>query len=173
MTAAEIESCLKGGVLEAISLYQVNPGHIGGDDLLIIDAGIELHIDGRKFSFGWDSSGDMFMAGTCNVQELHPDLEHRQVEKDHPVLATFIGKRISGVKMKMTGYYELNEEMDQTGDELSTPLMLVLSFENGSSLQAAAIEYDLEGGELRALRFNLMSELLISMNRELPISEPG
>jgi hypothetical protein len=138
----------------------------------IVDGGIQLKIDEQYISFAYATEYQFYNIFLGKVEEVRTDEEVNSLGAcDVEAINALLGKTVTDVKALWNFYKELDENFEEVDEKKYMPLEIVLTFNDGSLLQMAAIEYKVMGDKIANLRYNSERELLISVNKKVEIAE--
>ena len=176
----ELESLIKGYLhnkeLLDIEFFNANKNYYipDPDKLWIIDSGVELTLPDQKFSFGWAMDKEFFNVIPGGIDGLTGELKVEQLgARNVEGLNALIGSRIHKVDLKWNFYHELDENFEIKEEKKFMPFEIIMTFDNSSTLQLAAVDFGLRDGQLVNLTYESQGNLMISLNEIIEIAMPS
>lgn len=168
----ELESFFAEKTLTAVKLAQVNDSFnvFYPNKQIAIDGGVELLIDDQPFFFGWKIQLEAIESGTYSLKESLGEIEHYILnDNDIMVASQFIGQKIISVNATWNIYEKMSDEEYPELVPVDVMEQIILEFENGKTLQIAAISYEEKDGKITDAKWDLHGEILVSANDVVPI----
>jgi hypothetical protein len=178
--SAELESTIKELLLNKelsnIEFYNINDKYWVFDEerVWVLDCGIELTLGSDLFTFGWSAGKELYEHHFGKLEELKGELEIKALHAmEVEGIKELCGKKISDVTIKWNFYHDLDENYEPTEHKNYMPMELFLTFENGSTLQLAAIRFrvDTENKSISDLTFDSTGDFLVALNHPFEIEE--
>jgi len=169
---SELENFFVGKTLTAARLAQVNDSFnvFYPNKQIAIDGGVELLINDQSFFFGWKMELEAIESGTYSLKESLGEIEHYILNDNDIIVASqFIGQKIISVNATWNIYEKMTDEEYPELVPVDVMEQIILEFENGKTLQIAAISYEEEDDKITGARWDLHGEILVSANDVLPI----
>lgn len=161
------ENSLNHQELLEIRYFNINDDYIifDSENLLIIDGSVLLQFSHTKLTLGWNANLELFDSVEEDASVLLKDSNFYELDIDNEVLTKkFIGKTIQSTSVKWNWYQDLNDDYEPDGPQMNIIEELVLTFEDGSSLQIATVRYTLHQKNITDLEFDPQGQLMISAN---------
>ncbi|NJO69918.1 MAG: hypothetical protein HC830_12125 [Bacteroidetes bacterium] len=165
-----LKSLFINKTLQDIEFYDSDMRYFSPDmeKTWIVDGGIEFNLDGEFVSYVFSAEQDFFNVFVEKLENLNERFESKNLgARDVPALDALVGKKVTGIEAKWNFYTELDEDFEPTGDKKYMPIELIVTFDDSSFLQLAAIQYNIQENQLINFQFNSERELLISLNKKI------
>jgi len=171
---AELQAKLSGQPLTDLEFYAVNPRYFSPDPerTWILSGAIELTFGETVFTFGWNEEKEFFDAEYRSFSEMLHSLPSEPLEaKNVETLHKLIGQSITGITCQWNFYQEYDEDFNLSEEKKYMPKEMVLTFEDGSTLQLATVAYEMLENAVGDMIFDSQAQLLISLNKRFEIGE--
>jgi hypothetical protein len=140
------------------------------DQTWIVDGGVQFQMDESYVSFAYAGELQFFNLFLSKAEEIPNDFEFKSLgARDVVGIESQIGKSVTDVKATWNFYEELNEDFEPTGVKKYMPFEILLTFDNQSFLQIAAVEYRIADNQIVDLVYNSERDMLISLNKKFEI----
>lgn len=178
--SAELETSIKNLLLNKelmhIEFYNINDKYWVFDEekVWVLDCGIELMAGNEFFSFGWNADKQLYEHHFGKLEELKGELQPKALDAmEVEGIKELAGKKITDVKIQWNFYHDLDENYEPTEHKNYMPMEMTLTFDNGSVLQLAAInfEVDTEKKSIHNVTFDSTGDFLVSLNHPFEIKE--
>ena len=175
-TETSIKSFILNKTVTAVDFYLIKEKYYVFDEehTWVIDAGAEISFGDEKFSFGWNAAAEIYQHHFGAITELYDEIEIANLdEQDVSGLKNLAGNKITDVKFQWTWYSGLDENFEPLETKNYIPVEMLLTFENGSILQLAAINYaiDFPTKSLKDITFDSEGSFLVTLDDVLEISD--
>jgi hypothetical protein len=176
----QMEERIKSGLLNKplthLEFYNINDKYWVFDEerVWVLDCGIELTAGTELFSFGWNAEKQLYEHHSGKLEELKGELEPKALHAmEVEGIKELIGQKITDVTIQWNFYHDLDENYEPTEQKNYMPMEMVLTFENGSTLQLAAIKFrvDTENKSIGNVTFDSTGDFLVALNHPFEIKE--
>ncbi len=141
------------------------------DQTWIVDGGVQFRMDDSYISFAYAGELQFFNLFLSKAEEIPNDFEMKSLgAREVSGIESLIGKTVTDVKALWNFYEELDEDFEPTGEKKYMPFEIILTFDNQSFLQIAAVEYRIAGNQIADLMYNSERDMLISLNHRFDIA---
>jgi len=142
------------------------------EQMWIVDGGVQFHFDDEYVSFAYSGEFQFFNIFLGKVQELPNDFEMKPLgAMDVEGIKSLIGKTVVDVKAIWNFYKELDEDFEEIDEKKYMPFEILVTFNDGSFLQIAAIEFKILDNQIVNLHYNSERDIVISLNKKLTIGD--
>lgn len=178
--SAEIESAIKNFLLNkeltAIEFYNINDKYWVFDEekVWVLDCGIELSFGNELFSFGWNTEKQLYEHHFGKLEKLLGELKPKTLHAmEVEGIKELAGKKITDLKIQWNFYHDLDENYEPLEQKNYMPMEMILTFDNGSVLQLAAVnfEVDTENKSIHNVTFDSTGDFLVALNHPFEIKE--
>jgi|GEM_PF-1177467 len=171
-----IKSSILNRELSTIEFYNINDKYWVFDEerVWVLDCGIELSFGSDVFSFGWSAGKELYEHHFGKLEELKDEIEIKALHAmEVEGIKELCGKKISDVKIRWNFYHDLDENYEPTEHKNYMPMEMFLTFENGSTLQLAAIRFrvDTQNKTIDNVTFDSTGDFLVALNHPFEIGE--
>lgn len=169
---------LQGKRIAQFRVFNVNEAYFVFDpkSQWVIDGGIEISLDSARLSYGWDFDQEGFdYSFDREITEMLGDTPHFEIEQEYSDnLSHFEGKSITDISLKWQYYVDYNEDGEVTDEKTYVPVELILQLDGGNMIQLALVDFEVgrEPFEMINTTYDLGGQLLVSLNREITITQP-
>lgn len=179
--SAELEASLKQALLNKelthIEFFNANDKFWVFDEekIWVLDIGIQLCFGSEYFTFAWDSEKQFYEAHFGKIEEITRDQEIKALEAENVEgIKALIGQKITDLKIQWNFYHDIDENYQPKEEKNFMPMELVLTFDNGSVLQLAAIEFKVNTTTkfIEDPSFDSTGQFLITLNHYLEVKVP-
>jgi hypothetical protein len=162
--------------LTAIEFYTINDKYWVFDEekVWVVDCGIQMTFNEDTFTFGWNSEKQFYEHHLGKIEEITGDHEITPLHANEvESIQKLIGNKITEIKYKWNFYHDLDENYEPMEQKNYMPMEMILSFENGSELQLAAVNFkvDTVNKTIGSATFDSTGNFLITMNHLINVKE--
>ncbi|MCW3085270.1 MAG: hypothetical protein JWP12_2636 [Bacteroidetes bacterium] len=170
----QLKQALLNKEITGIEFYNLGKGYMVFDEdhVWLINGGIEFTFGDAAFSFAWSSEKEFYDSLPQKINALTNELEVKELEAINiPGIKELTGTKITEAEITWNFYFDLDENFEPTEEKQYMPMGLMLSFSNGSKMQLAAVNYELdtENKKMDNVIFDSTGELLIALNHPVEI----
>ncbi len=170
----QLKQALLNKEITGIEFYNLGKGYMifDEDHVWLINGGIEFKFGDAAFTFAWSSEKEFYDYLPEKINALTNDLEVKELEAVNiPGINELTGAKITNVDIIWNFYFDLDENFEPTEEKHYMPMGLTLSFTNGSKMQLAAVNYELDvkNNTMDNVMFDSTGELLITLNHPVEI----
>jgi hypothetical protein len=173
-TAQKFTELFKKEPIKCIDFYNVEEKYLSfSDDMQwVIRGGIEFIFESHTLCWGWNREMQLYELIDSDLDDLIGELDVYETEiGELPVIGKFKGQKITDVNFNWTFYQEMNEEMELSDEKTYIPQEIKIKFEDGTSMQIATVVFQIKGAEIYAPSYDPQGALLISIDKEMEITE--
>ena len=168
MTEQEADDLLKSKTvnktLKEIKVYNHHQPYpfIEKNEAVVISAAVELTFDDAVIAFHWHAEDHIF---NFSFQSVELDEEWDDIEVTN--IDTYSNLRqqtIQDIETNWTYFQRLDENFEIIDEKLFVPQELIINFSNGSQLQIACVDFNVDpaSSDLINLSYNMNSGILVS-----------
>ncbi|MCE3279954.1 MAG: hypothetical protein K0S44_2145 [Bacteroidetes bacterium] len=162
--------------LTAIEFYTINDKYWVFDEekVWVVDCGVQLTFNEYIFTFAWNSEKQFYEHHLGKIEEITGDHEITPLHANEvESIQKLIGNKITEVKYKWNFYHDLDENYEPMEQKNYMPMEMILSFENGSVLQLAAVNFkvDTVNKTIGSATFDSTGNFLITLNHLISVKE--
>jgi hypothetical protein len=175
-TAATISAQLVNREIKGFRFFNLNDSYFvfEPDALWIFDTGVQIDFTDGFFSFGWNSEFDAF---DYSADKTMPELQTNELlytvdSEETAVLDRLAGTAITDVAFDWDYFQEYDEFAQLKDEKIYVPVGLKLTFDNGETLQLAAIRYGINADTkgIAKAQYSLDGQLLAAFNKKVEIA---
>ena len=168
---------LSGKQIEKFHLFNVNPNYFAFDEerVWVLDGGIQIKLANTSITYCWHKDMELMDMVEGSPEALFDDLDFYEIEDvTSRVNQALAGKTISQVDFEWNWYQKMNEDFELEDELNFAPLGLLLSFDDGSTLQLGAIQFAINSTDKSLAKANYLPEgdLLVALNETIDIRLP-
>lgn len=166
-----IKALLLGKRVVEIELFDSDLKYYSDDmeHTWVVDGGIQIRLSDNWFSFCFQRSNDFFNVVTQPITDAVDFKIKKLGAMDVAEIKALAGKEITDIKTRWNYYSELNEEAEPVGEPVYIPVEIILTFNNTSILQMAAVSYEIIDDHFGGFSYDSENDLLVSVNRLMEI----
>jgi len=170
-----IRNFLLNKTVTDIEFYIINENYFVFDEnhIWVIDAGVEIGMGEESFSFGWNSEKTIYEHHFGKMSGLTMDTATTDLDAFHiEGLKNLQGKKIRDLEFQWNWYSDMDEHFEPIEPKNYIPVELIITFENGSVLQLAAIDYKLDvvNKAMKDVVFDSEGNFLVTLDHPVEIS---
>lgn len=173
----ELEQDLKDYLLNMpikhIEFYALGASYLSPnpESTWLVNGGVQFQFENDSiFSFAFSTDLEFFDICKNSVDAINenPEMEPLDAINADRVNA-LIGKSIQEIAFKWNFYQEYDEDFELKEEKNYMPDEMILTFDSGSKMQLAAVNYTIFQNEVRNLHYESAGELLISIDHPFDI----
>lgn len=166
-------NALVGKSLVDLEMLQVNPQYFAFDPnrVWVLDGGIEMTTsEGEKISFCWHKRVELMDMQLGDSEPLFGELDYYAIEDvTDKIKSALQNIPIKEVEFEWNWYQMLDDNFELEEELHYAPLGLFIHFEDGQTLQLAAIKFALNGQTLANATYLPEGDMLVALNENIPV----
>jgi hypothetical protein len=171
-----LDNILLNKELTAIEFYTINDKYWVFDEekVWVVDCGVQLTFGEDVFTFAWNSEKQFYEHHIGRIEEITGDHEITALHAmELEGIQKLIGNKIIDIKYKWNFYHDLDENYEAKEEKNYMPMEMILTFESGSILQLAAVNFKVDTVKKTIDRavFDSTGNFLITLNHQINVKE--
>lgn len=136
----------------------------------IVDGGVQFQLDDSFVSFAYSGELQFFNIFLGQAEDIRDDIELKGLgAREVAGINSLVGKKVTDIKAVWNFYKDLDENFEEVGEKKYMPSEILLTFNDQSFLQMAAVQYNIMDNQVINLQYNSERELLVSLNKQFEI----
>ena len=173
-TEQSIRNFLLNKTVSGIEFFIINEKYYVFDEarIWVIDAGVEIGLGEERFCFCWDPEKEIYAHHFGKMADLLDDVHPADLDDSNPAgIKSLVGQKITDVQMQWNWYSDLDENFEPLEHKNYIPVELIITFENGHTLQLAAVDYgiDVVNKKMKNVVFDSERSFLVTLNHVMKI----